>query len=73
MKVKELIDVLLEMCPEAAEYEVVMSSDAEGNKISPLDGTSGVVYMPNNSWRGELREFDEDNEDPNALCLWPIN
>lgn len=47
-----------------------MSSDSEGNKISPLANTSTVVYVPENSWSGEL---DENTEDPNSLCLWPTN
>lgn len=77
MKVKELLEMLQELTnhfPDALEHEVVMSKDAEGNGFSPLCNTSGERYVAENSWRGELDgDFDEDIEDPNALCLWPTN
>ena len=43
MTVAELIEKLND-CPKDAI--VVMSSDAEGNKISPLDEVSHGVYTP---------------------------
>jgi hypothetical protein len=76
MKVKELLQVLKELTEsylEAGEWEVVMSKDAEGNRFSPLCETSSTKYVPENSYSGDLEEFDEDMEDPNALCLWPTN
>ena len=76
MKVKELLQMLKELTEsylEAEEWEVVMSRDAEGNGFSPLYETSSAKYVPENSYSGDLEEFDEDIEDPNALCLWPTN
>jgi hypothetical protein len=68
-----MLKELTESYLEAEEWEVVMSKDAEGNRFSPLYETSAVRYAPENSWSGDLEDFDEDTEDPNALCLWPTN
>ena len=85
MKVKELINDLLEM---DSEMEVILSSDGEGNKHSPLDGYSIGIYMPDSTWSGEIFDADwtaddacMDDDDweafkegePRVLVLWPVN
>jgi len=77
-ELKELLDLLVETSPEAAEWEVVMSKDGEGNNYSPLCDMGAYIYMPDSTWSGEIREpDDEDDEDDgqelNAICLWPTN
>jgi len=77
MKVKELLQTLKNLeavCPEVLEYEVVMSSDAEGNRYSPLYNTALVKYESENNWQGEVFCWDEDTDvETNAFCLWPAN
>jgi hypothetical protein len=51
MKVRELIEQLSEFPPEAI---VVCSGDAEGNTYSPLSSLGVAVYVPENTWSGEV-------------------
>jgi len=69
MKVGKLVEALQKLNPE---HEVIMSSDGEGNNFSPLDSFSKCHYEPLKPWCGEAY-FDEDCEEENAICLWPIS
>lgn len=60
MTVKELKDKLARL-PD--DMEVVMSSDAEGNKISPLAASAVVVYTPYNTWSRNSGEVAQDDEE----------
>ena len=70
MKVRELIEALNECDPEAL---VVLSSDGEGNRFSPVDGYDDrQVYIPETTWSGstkfaeltpELEKAGYDEED----------
>ena len=60
MKVKELLDILKD---ENQEAEVIMSSDSEGNKYSPLaEYESNLSYIPYNGWSGEIKFIDLTEE-----------
>ena len=53
MKIRDLIDILKGCDPEGL---VVMSSDTEGNRYSPLDGyDTKMVYIAENESFGEVR------------------
>jgi hypothetical protein len=75
MKVKQL-KKLLEKFPD--NYEVVISSDGEGNSYSPLADAGETMYVADSTWSGEIRseedckDFDEDYKE-NAVVLWPTN
>ena len=74
MKIKELLEILNE-CPD--DYEVVMSSDGEGNSYSPLAGFDVCQYRPDSTWSGDLVDEDNLEEDeeytPNSVVLFPTN
>jgi len=85
MKVKELIEQLYTMNPDA---EVIMQADAEGNGYSPLAGADhNAVYIAENTWSGELYDttwtaddacMEEDEwqdilAKPRCVVLYPIN
>jgi len=71
MSVKEL-KTLLE--GENDNDVVVMSSDAEGNKISPLDGIETGYYIPDTTWDGEFRtDIDDDSQAESAILFYPTN
>jgi hypothetical protein len=79
MKVKELLELLNDVDPEA---EVVLSSDGEGNSFSPCaDYSPQYRYEADSTWNGELvsaedpDEFDEErwNEAVPCVVLWPTN
>lgn len=73
VKVKELMKILKDL-PQ--NYEVVMSSDGEGNNFSPLADFGLQMYIPDTTWSGEIHE-EEDCEEgeykENAVTLWPTN
>jgi hypothetical protein len=72
MKVGELRKIL-DGIPST--FEVVLSSDGEGNSFSPLADTSEAEYQPLSTYDGELA--DEGSEEDrivvnrNAVVLWP--
>lgn len=71
MKVKKLIKKLMKLDPDSI---VVMASDAEGNKFSPLSDTTEELYFANNSWSGDIAsEEDETHGADPAVVLWPTN
>ena len=52
MKVKELIEHLTGMDPEA---EVIVQKDAEGNGYSPLYVVDdAAIYVPETTWSGDV-------------------
>lgn len=72
MKIKELKE-LLETFND--DWEVVLSSDGEGNSYSPLAAYCLGLYEPETTWRGEFTDSDdlENESDTNAIVLWPVN
>lgn len=81
MKVKDLIAELSELNPE---FEVVLSSDSEGNNYSPLAGCDIGRYSPETTWRGDWTSVGDPGapeeeidgctpEQANAVALWPVN
>ena len=84
MKVKELIEELKNLNPEA---DVVLSKDGEGNSYSPVDSIGIGYYIPWNSYSGDFynetwdadeccmdeQEWNEMRELNNAIVLWPTN
>lgn len=57
---------MLQEFPESAE--VILSSDAEGNKLMPLAALSVQNFVM------EISEgfITEDSEDPEVAVLWPV-
>jgi hypothetical protein len=85
MKVKELIKILKK---ENQEAIVIMSSDGEGNRYSPLSGFSDAnTYEATCTWEGEVgyseltQELKDDGytqedvitDGAPALILLPVN
>jgi hypothetical protein len=71
MTVKNLIKQLKMLPPDT---EVVMASDEEGNKFSPVAITNVGYYGPTSQWAGEFYE-DKDNikgTSVAAVCIWPV-
>ena len=66
MKFKEYVErlnKLLEERPETAGFDVITSSDDEGNQYNP------VYYGPSvGAYDEDEKGFDED-EKPNAVCV----
>ena len=75
MKVKELKELLKDI-PD--DYEVIMSSDGEGNEYSPLAGADEAMYEASTTWCGYVYSEEDAQEDKyeyvqNALILYPTN
>ena len=75
MTKKDLIEALVDV-PD--DFVVILSSDSEGNNYSPLAGYDKVMYVPENSYSGEI--YDKESTDDmdidyveNAIALWPTN
>lgn len=70
MKAGELMQ-LLGLDPNA---EVILQKDAEGNGYSPLAGLDAkCVYVPNNTYSGEVYEASEGDKRPRCVVLYPVN
>ena len=69
MIVKELIE-LLQNYP--MDYEVIMSSDSEGNNFSPLSDLCEAIYVAETTWCGELKDPEDTEQDNNAVVLWSM-
>ena len=60
---------------------VVMSSDAEGNRIGPFREASTAKYLADSTWSGEIQDRENGETDAEwgevagveALVLWPVN
>ena len=66
MKLKEYVEGLQNLIkerPEAAEFEVVMSSDDEGNSFSKIGYAPSVGFFDEQS-----SEFKEESES-NSVCV----
>lgn len=74
MTVGELIDALSGVPHDTL---VVVSSDGEGNKISPLADAQPDWYVPDTPWDGDLiadEDLDEYADEIVAVVsLWPVN
>lgn len=71
------------------DYHVVLSSDGEGNRYSPLSAGDPGFYVPDSTWSGEVHQemgdaLDLNENDPtyhhdlsvesaNCVVLWPVN
>ena len=72
MLVKELKEKLKDV-PD--NFEIVLSNDGEGNSYSPLAEVDVVMYVPENTYIGNIVEDQEETEEEykeNAVALWPI-
>lgn len=75
MTVRELI-TMLELFDD--NMKVVMSSDAEGNKIGPIaEVCANDWYVPESPWSGDLLA-EEDIEEYGdggfrVVSIWPVN
>ena len=73
MNIKELKKILSEY-PD--DFEVIMSSDGEGNSFSPLADFGIGMYIPDTTYSGEIWMGDEIKEEDgkeNCIVLWPTN
>ena len=75
MKVKELKKVLEQYNDD---QEVILSKDSEGNSFSPLSCHGGYLYVPVETYYGDIYNNNDAEEAgldyiENALVLWPIN
>lgn len=79
MKVKELLKFLNECDPDA---EIILSSDAEGNKYSPCTTyEDNLLYVPDCAYKGEvfnnpnelLQSYEELPIHSKVVVLWPYN
>lgn len=81
MKVKDLIEQLIEM--EMPEAEIIISSDPEGNGFSPFSDWSVGIYDSEEGqlfdigWSAEDADMDEEEWDemletkPRSVVFWP--
>lgn len=70
MKLSELIIHLNNMAkenPEILNYEVISSSDDEGNDFNPVLYTPTLGHYNPSGWGYE--KFQTDVDDHNAICL----
>lgn len=85
MKVKELIEQLNSMDPEA---EIILQKDGEGSGYSPLSGADhNAVYIPGCTWAGDVYstewtadvagktdgEWEVIKAMPKCVVLFPVN
>jgi len=80
MTVKELIEELKQY-PE--DHLVVASKDGEGNNFSPISDLGQYIYIPENTWCGEVwsvQDYEDNREEDdappkeaNCVVLWPTN
>ena len=66
MKVKDLKRILENV---SDDFNVVLSHDSEGNDFSPLADYTLSHYIAATTWYGDI----DDEGEPNALVLWPVN
>lgn len=81
MKLKQVVKMFQEAIDAGVltgNEVVVMSKDGEGNEYSPLSEYGHLMYLPNNTWSGEVLTFEEYEEEglgggKPAVVLWPTN
>ena len=72
MKVQELIELLKKV--DEPNRIIVLSSDAEGNKYSPLGHIELGRYLEENKYRGEVYPDKADVKDSiKSLIIYPSN
>lgn len=72
MTVRELRDLLKAY---DGDYEIILSSDSEGNKLSPLEEYSFAYYSAESEYEGSLCDQEDEEQvggDP-VIVLWPRN
>ena len=70
MKLKEYlknIQDFIKKNPKSADYEVIMSSDDEGNSFQKV--IYGPSLMQVDSLEDYYLEISEDNTNPNTVCI----
>ena len=75
MTKKELLQFLASLPIDSDDYLIVLSSDGEGNSFSPLADMDIGLYLPDNTYSGEILmgEDIEPGERENCIVLWPVN
>lgn len=71
MKVKQLLDLLEIIGPEALDKDLILASDAEGNSFSLWDGSFSVANGDTDSLY-ILSDEDGDDEPVTGIVLWPV-
>jgi hypothetical protein len=70
------LHIVLASC-ENADREVVLVEDQEGNGARPLESVKLGVYVPHNSWSGDIHDYDPcytmNPEARVVVALWPAN
>lgn len=65
MTLKEYVKIITKLLkdnPEAKDYQVIASSDAEGNSYESVYYKPSLGYFKDN-------EFDTDQDNNNAVCI----
>ena len=73
MTVKELREILNNY---DENHLVILSSDAEGNKHSPMAEEGEGLYLAETTWHGEMISSDDADdfvEAKPALVFYPVN
>ncbi len=80
MTKRELLTMLSKLPLDSDDYEIVLSSDGEGNSFSPLADFSIGLYVPDTTYSGEFYMEEEakeclepDDEFKKCVVLWPTN
>ena len=89
MKLKKLREIIKDLPTSLDDAEVVMSSDAEGNRYSPLsDLSTDAAYVPESTYSGDVfyarhgvdgnclesqEELDNLMKNFPAIVLHPVN
>lgn len=77
MKISEFVAGLQEFATEFGDVEVVLSGDAEGNRMSPAKGICEGSYVAGSGWNGgHLVDPDAPVKDPKAIpvvVVWPVH
>lgn len=60
----EQLNLIAEENPDVLEYDVIYSSDDEGNDYQKIHYGPSIGYYEDR----EFRQYDEDYE-PNAVCI----
>jgi len=55
-------DLLGYLADEPRDRRIVLASDAEGNRHSPLAGAWGAMYVPDSTWSGDVYPTEEEIE-----------
>ncbi len=53
------------------DYGVIFASDEEGNNYHPWSGDHSTVAYDSTQWGEDAIDFEAEQEDKNAIVLWP--